>query len=43
MDIEVTPYYTIENVKYKYNAGDRQAGVHLSIRQVVTDPAEARA
>ena len=22
MDIEVTPYYTIENVKYKYNAAD---------------------
>lgn len=42
MDIEVTPYYTIENVKYKYNAETDKLECTCSIRQVVTDPAEAK-
>lgn len=42
MDIEVTPYYTIEDVKYTYNAETDKLECTCAVRQVVTDPALAK-
>lgn len=42
MDMEVTPYYTIENVEYKFNAETDKLECKCAIRQIVTDPALAK-
>lgn len=42
MDIEVTPYYTIEDVKYNYNKETDKLECTCAVRQVVTDPELAK-
>ena len=42
MNIEVTPYYTIEDVKYNYNAETDKLECTCAVRQQVTDPELAK-